>query len=114
MPYNELVMNQLIYFLGYNGKSPKSSMGKLVAMGITIIGIPLLMIYLAVVGAGLARTFVRVYCKLCCCQLFSNRYENVLRVFHKNCIIYCTSYLPIINTTGHVQDDLCLTKASRQ
>ena len=61
---------------GYNGKSPKSSMGKLVAMGLTIVGIPLLMIYLAVVGAGLARTFLRVYCKLCCCQLFCNRYEQ--------------------------------------
>ena len=57
---------------GYNGKSPKSSMGKIVAMGITIVGIPLLMIYLAVVGAGLARTFLRLYCKLCCCPWLCN------------------------------------------
>ena len=63
---------KLTFFLtlqGCNGKSPRSPTGKMLAMFLTVLGIPLLFVYLAVVGSGLAKMFGALYAKVSkCCQ----------------------------------------------
>ena len=65
-------LHKLTFFLtlqGCNGKSPRSPTGKMLAMFLTVLGIPLLFVYLAVVGSGLAKMFGALYAKVSkCCQ----------------------------------------------
>jgi hypothetical protein len=41
--------------------------GKIAAMVLSLLGLPILFIYLAVVGSSLASAFRRLYASLCCC-----------------------------------------------
>ena len=53
---------------GNSKKVPESSAGKIVAIVVVSLGLPLLLIYLSVTGSGLARMAKKVYSLLCCCQ----------------------------------------------
>ena len=73
-----LLMLALIFYLygliicfsiaGNSKKVPESSAGKIVAIVVVSLGLPLLLIYLSVTGSGLARMAKKVYSLLCCCQ----------------------------------------------
>ncbi len=52
---------------GYNGRTPNSPVGKIAAMILALLGLPILFIYLTVVGSSLARMFRRFYSFVCCC-----------------------------------------------
>ncbi|CAG5022729.1 unnamed protein product [Parnassius apollo] len=54
--------------IGYGSVAPKTSIGKAVTIGYAVIGIPLTLLYLSVVGALLSRLARSVFTKaLCCC-----------------------------------------------
>ncbi|XP_068623797.1 potassium channel subfamily K member 18-like [Battus philenor] len=54
--------------IGYGSVAPKTALGKAVTIGYAVIGIPLTLLYLSVVGALLSRLARSVFSKaLCCC-----------------------------------------------
>ncbi|GBP31309.1 Potassium channel subfamily K member 18 [Eumeta japonica] len=54
--------------IGYGSVAPKTSLGKAVTIGYAVIGIPLTLLYLSVVGALLSRLARSVFSRaLCCC-----------------------------------------------
>ncbi|XP_074039795.1 TWiK family of potassium channels protein 7 [Leptinotarsa decemlineata] len=55
----------LITTIGYGSVSPRTPWGKLVAILYALIGIPLMLLYLSATGEVLARSFRRLYGKLC-------------------------------------------------
>lgn len=55
----------LFFFAGYGSVSPRTAWGKLVTIIYTLIGIPLMLLYLSTTGDMLARSFRRLYGKLC-------------------------------------------------
>lgn len=50
---------------GYGSVSPRTSWGKLVTIIYALVGIPLMLLYLSTTGDLLARSFRRLYGKLC-------------------------------------------------
>lgn len=55
-----------IYFpAGHGNVTPKSSVGKLVAIAYACVGIPIIMLYLSTIGEALARNFRVLYSKIC-------------------------------------------------
>ncbi|XP_059090427.1 uncharacterized protein LOC131886184 [Tigriopus californicus] len=56
----------LVTTVGYPQQVPETSMGKILTMICALLGIPLLLIYLVIVGNCLAGLFSRFYGKLCC------------------------------------------------
>lgn len=52
-------------FIGYGSVAPRTAWGKLVTILYALIGIPLMLIYLSTTGDVLARSFRRLYGKLC-------------------------------------------------
>jgi hypothetical protein len=65
----------IIWFLvsGNSKKVPNSPTGKIVAMVVVSLGIPLLLIYLSVMGSGLARAAKKLYNLICCCAVATTR-----------------------------------------
>lgn len=62
-----LFLNQLS-LSGYGSVAPKTAIGKAVTIGYAVIGIPLTLLYLSVVGALLSRLARSVFSRaLCCC-----------------------------------------------
>ncbi|XP_044261008.1 potassium channel subfamily K member 17-like [Tribolium madens] len=55
----------LITTIGYGSVSPRTSWGKLVTILYALVGIPLMLLYLSTTGDLLARSFRRLYGKLC-------------------------------------------------
>ncbi|OWR55137.1 hypothetical protein KGM_206987 [Danaus plexippus plexippus] len=56
--------------IGYGSVAPKTALGKAVTIGYAVIGIPLTLLYLSVVGALLSRLARSVFSRaLCCCCL---------------------------------------------
>ncbi len=55
------------YFLGYKKHAPRSSTGKVAAIMCTCLGIPLIFMYIKVVGSCLARVICRLCNAMCCC-----------------------------------------------
>ncbi|XP_057664097.1 potassium channel subfamily K member 17-like [Diorhabda carinulata] len=55
----------LITTIGYGSVSPRTAWGKLVTIIYALIGIPLMLLYLSVTGDILARSFRRLYGKMC-------------------------------------------------
>ncbi|RVE47542.1 hypothetical protein evm_007801 [Chilo suppressalis] len=54
--------------IGYGSVAPKTALGKAVTIGYAVIGIPLTLLYLSVVGALLSRLARSVFSRaLCCC-----------------------------------------------
>ena len=58
---------------GYNSRTPNSAVGKIAAMILAILGLPILFIYLTVVGSTLARAFTKFYSVICCCCVRKRR-----------------------------------------
>lgn len=64
----------LLQLSGYPHQVPETSMGKILTMICALLGIPLLLIYLVIVGNCLAGLFSRFYANLCCqCCLRSSK-----------------------------------------
>lgn len=58
----------IFFFTGYGSVAPRTSLGKAVTIGYAVIGIPLTLLYLSVVGALLSRLARSVFSRaLCCC-----------------------------------------------
>ena len=57
--------NLRFFFPGYGSVSPKTSWGKMVTIIYALVGIPLMLLYLSTTGDLLARSFRRLYGKLC-------------------------------------------------
>ncbi|XP_037872328.1 TWiK family of potassium channels protein 7 [Bombyx mori] len=55
----------LITTIGHGNVTPKSSVGKMVAVVYACIGIPIIMLYLSTIGEALARNFRVLYSKIC-------------------------------------------------
>ncbi|VEN62405.1 unnamed protein product [Callosobruchus maculatus] len=51
--------------LGYGSVSPRTTWGKLVTILYALVGIPLMLLYLSATGDVLARSFRRLYGKMC-------------------------------------------------
>ena len=47
---------------------PESAAGKIVAIVVVSLGLPLLLIYLSVTGSGLAKLVKKLYAIMCCCK----------------------------------------------
>lgn len=56
-----------IYFIGFGNVTPKTDHGKLATICYTMIGIPLMILYLSVVGNLLANAFRKIYGRFCSC-----------------------------------------------
>ncbi|KAL7062489.1 hypothetical protein AAHC03_01649 [Spirometra sp. Aus1] len=56
--------------IGYGHIAPKTQYGRMVCMFYSILGIPLMLIYLSNVGRVLAHVFRFVYTNFCCCRCF--------------------------------------------
>lgn len=60
---------------GYGSVAPKTALGKAVTIGYAVIGIPLTLLYLSVVGALLSRLARSVFSRaLCCCLCTKSGY----------------------------------------
>ncbi|CAH2238887.1 jg13695 [Pararge aegeria aegeria] len=57
--------------IGYGSVAPKTALGKAVTIGYAVIGIPLTLLYLSVVGALLSRLARSVFSQALCCCLCS-------------------------------------------
>ncbi|XP_045770768.1 potassium channel subfamily K member 18-like [Maniola jurtina] len=57
--------------IGYGSVAPKTALGKAVTIGYAVIGIPLTLLYLSVVGALLSRLARSVFSRALCCCLCS-------------------------------------------
>ncbi|VEN62404.1 unnamed protein product [Callosobruchus maculatus] len=55
----------LITTIGYGSVSPRTTWGKLVTILYALVGIPLMLLYLSATGDVLARSFRRLYGKMC-------------------------------------------------
>ncbi|XP_049942582.1 TWiK family of potassium channels protein 7-like [Schistocerca serialis cubense] len=55
----------LITTIGYGSVSPRTPWGKVVTIVYALVGIPLMLVYLSTVGDVLARSFRRLYGRLC-------------------------------------------------
>ncbi|XP_022115266.2 potassium channel subfamily K member 18-like [Pieris rapae] len=54
--------------IGYGSVAPKTALGKIVTIGYAVVGIPLTLLYLSVVGALLSRVVRSIFSRtLCCC-----------------------------------------------
>ncbi|XP_045454181.1 TWiK family of potassium channels protein 18-like [Melitaea cinxia] len=57
--------------IGYGSVAPKTALGKAVTIGYAVIGIPLTLLYLSVVGALLSRLARSIFSRALCCCLCS-------------------------------------------
>ena len=62
-----LLTSTFVFFTGHSKKVPESPAGKIVAIVVVSLGLPLLLIYLSLTGSGLARIAKKLYSILCCC-----------------------------------------------
>lgn len=51
-------------FLGYGNVTPRTAWGRVITIAYALIGIPLMLVYLSMVGDSLAGQFRRTYSKL--------------------------------------------------
>ena len=69
----------LICVSGYGHIAPSTSIGKLVTIFYTIIGIPLFLLYLSNIGDIMATSFKWTYSRVCKCQVsYSSKIQNGL------------------------------------
>ena len=62
------------FFLpGYPYQGPKSSLGKLLSVGIACIGLPIFLLYICLVGRFLGRHLQTLYTRLLCCRSRDSR-----------------------------------------
>ncbi|CAG9767968.1 unnamed protein product [Ceutorhynchus assimilis] len=59
------VPNTIVFLPGYGSVAPRTSWGKLVTIIYALVGIPLMLLYLSTTGDVLARSFRRLYAKIC-------------------------------------------------
>ncbi|XP_074650138.1 TWiK family of potassium channels protein 7-like [Tubulanus polymorphus] len=62
--------------IGYGHIAPKTTWGKVVCMAYAVLGIPLLLLFLAMIGDVLADLFKLIYSRVCCCGCFRKRTEK--------------------------------------
>ncbi|KAJ0172852.1 hypothetical protein K1T71_011028 [Dendrolimus kikuchii] len=66
----------LITTIGHGNVTPKSSVGKLVAVVYACVGIPIIMLYLSTIGEALARNFRVLYSKMCPTRLKGDSFHS--------------------------------------
>lgn len=93
LPYYPL--EQYFIFLGYGSVSPRTSWGKLVTIIYALIGIPLMLLYLSATGDVLARSFRRLYGKMCGTspQKLQCPCSNTVRVPVTLCLVIVLAYI---------------------
>ena len=79
----------ICFFIAGNSKKvPESSTGKIVAIVVVTLGLPLFLIYLSVMGSGLAKGAKKVYAFICCCRRNSSTARSTStskRKYQGNC-----------------------------
>lgn len=63
--FEKIFTNDILFVSGYGSVSPRTAWGKLVTIVYALIGIPLMLLYLSTTGDLLARSFRRLYGKIC-------------------------------------------------
>ncbi|XP_037074693.1 potassium channel subfamily K member 18-like [Pollicipes pollicipes] len=62
--------------IGYGHIAPKTSKGQMFTVSYAMIGTPLLLVFLANIGDGMASVFTYTYSRLCCRWCRSTRYQS--------------------------------------
>ena len=86
-------------FSGYRSKVPSTLTGKLVAIVVTVLGIPILILYLAIVGGCMARLFRKLYSAVCCCCSKKSLPPPNYQTFQTECPL--ANSLPINSLGNH-------------
>lgn len=73
----------LFLCLGYGKLSPKTALGKVVAMIYAIVGVPLMLILLSALGSMLATGARKGYSKLCCKHQHKPKIKSPSVGYHK-------------------------------
>ncbi|XP_014361206.1 TWiK family of potassium channels protein 7 [Papilio machaon] len=66
----------LITTIGHGNVTPKSTVGKIVAVAYACVGIPIIMLYLSTIGEALARNFRILYSKICPTRFKSGNFHT--------------------------------------
>uniref|UniRef100_A0A2C9JJU5 Potassium channel domain-containing protein n=1 Tax=Biomphalaria glabrata TaxID=6526 RepID=A0A2C9JJU5_BIOGL len=70
--------------IGYGHIAPKTVWGRLVCIAYAILGVPLMLLCLAVLGDALANIFRYIYSQICCCGTCKKKKENKVISMNKS------------------------------
>ncbi|KAG1709817.1 TWiK family of potassium channels protein 7 [Nymphon striatum] len=88
--YDWELMKALLYSItitstiGYGHIYPKTNLGMIVTMLYATVGIPLMLVFLANIGDGMAKAFRYAYSRMCCRWCRSKRKQSEFSQFGKN------------------------------
>lgn len=84
---------------GYGHITPKTQWGKVVCMVYSLLGIPIMVLFLTNIGEIMASLFRFIYMNLCCCRCFLHARKS------KNCEQKSASQVTHIGVPMQVFDD---------
>ncbi|KOB69528.1 Potassium channel subfamily K member [Operophtera brumata] len=88
----ELMDFQKVLIKSHGNVTPKSSVGKLVAVAYACIGIPIIMLYLSTIGETLARNFRVLYSKICPSRFKTDNFHTKADCLNKYSLVNCEQY----------------------